>query len=1129
MKLELRWLAALTVVLVLTGTTARHAQAQAVTTSAITGRVVDANGSPLGNVQVAVLNHATGAQRGVITREDGRFLLPGLRPGGPYRVEAQLIGYGTQVADSIQLALGETRAIDFSMEQQAVAIEGIIVESNRGDDLAPGVRTVVTERQIQNSPTLNREIVDLARLTPQAFVSNEDDDGAAISIAGQNNEANGLFIDGLVNNDVFGLAAQGTNGGQTGAPPISFDAIEQLQIAISPFDVTQSGFTGGAINAITRSGTNEFRGSFYYQLRNESFAGETPGPIPDSLRQPLADFSNARYGFRFGGPIVRNNVFFFLNGELYRSETPRPFTPGQYLGESGSRLDEVRQIVEQETGYDPGDFGTKASSLDDNKVLGKIDWNINETHRASIRHSYSKSDNIDAFESGVNLINYANNSEVFPNTTNSTAVELNSTFGGGLYSNKLLLGMTTVKDDRSFAGDPFPYVTIEDGIGEINLGSEPFSTGNILNQDIFSFTNNFNMFRGRHTVTVGAHFEYYDVLNLFLRQNFGDYDYASADDFLQSVCAAGNGSSSYCQDLRQQLGGTIMPVAPRNYQRGFSLVDDEIGDASDASAAFNAYQVGFYVQDDFQVTDRLRLTGGLRVDVPKITTSPRFAPDVFDTTIPEISAVHDLQGARPGATPKAQPYIAPRLGFNFEATDATTVRGGLGIFTGRVPFVFPGAMFTNNGTTAGFVNTSSLPGDGVIPFIPDPRNALTAEDFGQNAIPSGELDIFSEDYKYPRIFRTSLGVDTELPWGLIGTLEGQYTKTLDAIDVRNVNFRPRNDQLDGPDNRPVYNYGIDTRFNSFDVGATNIDARYTSIMLVSNTGEGYAYDVTGSLQTELFDRNLFLRLAYTFGDSYSTNDATSDQIFSVWRFNENVRGLNDLDRARSDFSIGSRVLGQASFRQEFLNNLATTISLVYTGESGRPYSYQIGNNFGFTGEGSGTAPLAYIPNEASELEFVEYTSRGRTYTVAEQQAAFDAFVDADDHLGDRRGGYAERNALRTPFEHVVDLRLAQELFTNVAGRRNTIEVTLDFFNFTHLLNKDWGWRYDPGFRTVDLLRFERFRDPVNDDLTPQYTFRLVDAEGDFLRNADEYWEDRLLDFGTYGSRWQMQLGLRYTF
>ncbi|HEX6306720.1 MAG TPA: TonB-dependent receptor [Longimicrobiales bacterium] len=1108
------------------------AYAQGVTTSTLTGRVTNEGGASLANVEIVITNVSTGAQVRTLTREDGRYLMPALRPGGPYRIEASTIGYEAQAVENVRLALGETRAVDIRLTTRAVALAGIEVTGRRGTDVSGGVRTVVDQATIQNMPTLNREIVDVARLTPQAFVSNEDDDGAAISIAGQNAEFNGLFIDGVVNNDVFGLSAQGTPGGQTGAPPISFDALEQMTIAISPFDVTQSGFTGGAINAITRSGTNEFAGSLYFQTRGASFAGKTPGPdyLFDSAapRQDLPDFTNNRYGFRLGGPILRNKLFFFINGELYRSETPRPFQLASYQGDSQARIDEIRQVVLDETGYDAGDFGAKASTLDDNKLLAKIDWAINDDHRMSLRHSYSQSDNIDAFASTTDEINYANTSEVFPNTTNSSALELNSRLGGQ-FANRLLLGLNFVNDDRGFAGDPFPFVTIDDGNGEIVLGSEPFSTGNILEQTVFSVTNNLNWFQGAHTLTIGASFEYFDIMNLFIRQNFGDYDYASVDDFLQSVCAAGSGASTYCQNL-----GAVSPAQPTSFQRGFSLVDSEIGDASGANAAFNAYQIGFYVQDDFQATDRLRLTAGIRVDVPKITTKPRFSDDVAVTL--DSIGVHgyDLEGAQPGETPKAQPYIAPRLGFNYDLTGDQSVqmRGGLGIFTGRVPFVYPGAMYTNNGVTTGFVSRTTLPGGGPVPFVPDPTNGLTATDFGLDPIPNGELDLFTEDFKYPRVFRTSLGFDAQLPYGFLGTIEAQYTKNMDNIIVENINLRSQNATLNGPDNRRVYFYGFNTTFNSINNNAALIDPRYGGgIYKVGSTSEGYAYDISAVLQRQFFGDVLTARAAYTFGDSYSLNDATSDQIVSTWRFNENVHGNNFLDLARSDWSIGHRVLGQFTFRQEFLNNLGTTISAIYTGESGRPYSFQIGNNFGFTGEGAGTAPLAFIPQNATDLQFRDFTTGGVTYTAAEQAAAFDAFITSDDYLNSRRGQYAERNAKRTPFEHVVDLKISQELFGNIGGRRNSIEATLDIFNFTNLLNKDWGVRYNPGFRTVDLLRFERFVSST--DLTPIYTFRFPSMAGDNddlgVENMDEYWERRVLDFGNYGSRWLMQLGVRYSF
>lgn len=1108
---------------------------QGVTTSVLTGRITDASGAPLADVQVIVTNPSTGARAGATTRSDGRYVITALRPGGPYQVQARRIGYAPEERTGINLALGESQEVNFALQAQAAQLAGVQVTARRSENIGSGVSTVVDQAAIANSPTLNREIVDLARLLPQAFVSNEDDDGAAISIAGQNAEYNGLFIDGVVNNDVFGLSAQGTNGGQTGSSPISFDALEQLQIAVSPFDVTTSGFTGGAINAITRSGSNQLSGSLYYQVRNASLSGKSPGP--DDLfdatnpREKLPDFSVKRYGFRLGGPIMRDRLFFFVNGELFRAENPRPFTLTDYRGNSQSRLEEIRTILMEETGYDAGTFGTKASTLDDNKLLGKLDWNISDDHRLSFRHSYSQSDNVDAFASGTTRINYANNSEVFPNTTNSTALEVNSRFGAR-YANRFLLGATFVRDDRDYAGDPFPFVTIRDGSGSISLGSEQFSTANILNQDVFSLTNTFNIFADKHLLTFGTHNEFYDIANLFIRQNFGVYTYNSTDDFLRSVCAAGTGSSAYCTALR--AAGTVAPARPVSYARGYSLVDNVIGDESNAIGAFKAYQLGMYAQDEVRVNDRLKVTVGLRVDVPKITTKPRFASDVFTTTIPNVEAAgHDLEGAAPGETPKAMPYFAPRLGFTYDLADgsAARLRGGLGVFTGRVPFVYPGAMYLNNGVSTGFVSRSggTLPDGRPVPFRPDPNDGLTATDFGLPASPTGELDIFTSKFRYPRVFRTSLGLDLPLPLGFTGTFETQYTKNLDNIIVENVNYKAQNSTLNGPDRRPVYFYGYNTRFNSIDVNQTLIDQRYSNgIYKVGSTSEGYAYDVTASVQREFFNRSLSARASYTYGDAYSLNDATSDQISSTHRFNENVKGLNNLELARSDWSIGHRFLGQLSYRREFFGRLGTTITSIYTGESGRPYSFIIGNNFGFTGEGSGTSPLAFIPNAASDLRFVPFTVGGVTYSADQQAAAFEQFIAGDSYLSGLRGAYAERNGKRTPFEHVIDLKLAQEIFANVGGRRNAVELTLDIFNFTNLINNEWGLRYNPGFRTVDLLRFERFASAT--DLTPSYTFRFPSFNGGKgVTDMDQFWRDEILDFGTYGSRWQMQFGVRYSF
>jgi outer membrane receptor protein involved in Fe transport len=1081
---------------------------QGVTTAFMRGTVVDESGQPLPGATVVATHIPTGSTYGTACNADGVFNLRNMRVGGPYRVVVSFVGYESSVAEGIMLKLGQTYVLSRTLSESATELEEIQVVAEGGlfDSERTGLTTNLDETQINLTPTIGRDLADFTRLTPQAFVGNDDDDGPSISIAGQNNRYNSIFIDGAINNDVFGLSAQGTNGGQTGATPIAVDAIEQLEVAISPFDVTQGGFTGGAINAITRSGTNQFEGSIYYFTRNEGLVGKTPTNLLQAgeERESLPDFSNNRYGVRLGGPIIKNKLFFFANVELLRSEQPAPFT-ATYVGDSGSRLDEIRQTVLARTGYDPGPFGDKATTLDDDKVLVKLDWNISQNHKLSARHSYTNAENTDAFQSNAFTINYANNSEVFPSETNSTAIELNSTFGSDM-ANKLVIGYTTVRDDRGFAGSPFPSVVIEDGSGEISMGSEPFSTANVLNQDILTITNNFNIFLGKHTVTLGTHNEFYSMENLFIPRNFGSYEYASVDDFLQSL--TGN------------------PVAPDVFQRGYSLVDNVAGDGSSAVGAFDAYQLGFYVQDEYQVNDQLRVNAGLRVDMPEVTTSPRFAPDVFDTTLPDVAAVNELNGARPGEPPAAALYLSPRLGFNYDFAGEKRgqLRGGVGVFTGRVPFVWPGGMFLNNGTNNGFVFVGGgrFPDGSPIPFVADPNQSFSGADFGQSDIPSGRLEIFEEDFRYPRVARASLGLDYELPGGWIGTLEGQYTKTLDNITVTNVNLNPNAIRSTrGPGTRPVW-FGDDIV----------IDPRYSAIHRVGNTNEGYSYDITARLQhtyRDVFaDDNLFLNLSYTFGDARAVNDGTSSQVNTKWRSMEVADYVpNGLELSRSDFSIGHRVIGAVSYRAEFLKKLATTFSLFYTGESGRPFSYTIDNSDALiNAPGYRDFGLMYVPNNADELTFVETSS----LTAQQQADILDRYIESSDYLKSRRGKFAERNGDRSPFEHIFDLKLAQEVFTNVIGRRQTLEITLDIFNLGNLINKDWGNRYD-GFTSssnggFELIEFRGFVDDSGQDLTPIYRLEI---NPDRTATEDAMWKDRTKDQGTFSSRWFMQLGFRYKF
>lgn len=1097
--------------------------AQGVTSSSMKGTVTDGDGNPLPGASVQVTHVPSGSQYGNATDPSGNFTIRNMRVGGPYAVRVTFIGYTPFEQEDIFLELGETYTLEVAMREDAAELGEVqvVAAGDVFDKTKTGVGRNVRQEDIDSAPTVGRDLADFTRLTPQAFVGNDDDDGPSISIAGQNNRYNSIFIDGAVSNDVFGLSAQGTNGGQTGTTPISMDAIEQFQINLSPYSVTQGGFTGGAINAITRSGTNRFEGSVYFFNRNEGLAGKTPSSIidgqpdlDDSDRERLPEFSNNRYGFRLGGPIVKDKLFFFANVELLRSETPQPFV-GSYAGQAGiSGAEDLRQFLINEVNYDPGTFADKNSKLDDEKLLFKLDWNISQNHKLVARHSYTDAENTDAFRSTNSLLNYAGRNEVFPSTTNSSSVEIRSTFGNN-YANKLLFGYTRVRDDRNVNGQRFPTVNIEDGDGDIRLGNEPFSTANILEQDIFTITNDFNIFAGNHTLTIGTHNEFYDIANLFIPFNFGWYFFEDRND-------SGSGLDEFRDAVRAVNDPSIEP--PLSFvQRGFSLVGDDsnVGDDSENIGAFRAFQLGLYVEDEWQVNSDLRLTGGLRFDVPGLTTSPRFAPDVFETTLPDLEQFYDLRGAEPGEPPSAQLYVSPRFGFNWDlfGNEQTQLRGGSGIFLGRVPFVWPGGMYLNNGA-----NTGILDEFGRNEFRPNPENGLTLEDYGRSEdelIPSGRLEIFEEDFKYPQVWRSSLGVDQKLPYGIVGSLEAQFTKNLNNINITNINLRPQNATLDGPDNRPIYAYGFDEN-EVIDNSATLIDGRYQNIHRVGNTSEGYSFDISATLRKQ-FGRSLSTSLSYTYGDSYALNDGTSSQLNSIWEGIENVNGSNNLDLSRSDFSLGHRLISSINYRKAFLGHLATSVSLFVEASSGRPFSYAIAGSDDMIGENGGSTALFYVPNDASELAF--------TGSPAEQQAKaeeLDRYISSSDYLDSRRGKYAERNGSRTPMEFVMDLKIRQELFADLFNRRQKVELTLDFFNFTNLLGEifdtNWGKRSDFGTRR-SLVRFEQFRDPEGGDLTPVYD--VIIPEG--VETEDDYFDQNLQDSSTYSSRWLAQLGVRYTF
>jgi len=1061
---------------------------QGTTTSEMRGKVTSPDGETLIGANVVAVHLPSGTTFGTATDLNGTYHISGMRVGGPYLITTTYTGYDDVVIENVYLRLGETFRRDFVLAEANIQLEAVMVVGTAGvAGQNAGSGTQITAEKMEVVPSLNRDFQDFLRLSP---VANSYGDG--ISFGGINNRYNAIYIDGAVNNDVYGLASSGTNGGQTGISPFSIDIIDQFQIVLSPYDVTLGGFAGGGINAVTRSGTNKMYATAYYFMQNESLAGKTNGTLAERLgveRTKLGDFSKKTYGASLGGAIKKDKIFYFVNAEIQDDATPVPFDVENYTSIAGrasvAQLESLRQHLIDTYSYDPGTFGDTEDALEGLKLFGKLDFNLGTKHRLTLRHQYTKAEQYDRNAGSTNTINFSNNGVYFPSTTNSSALELHSRFKSDL-SNNLIIGYTTVKDDRGSIGSDFPYMFINDVAGgTIRLGTEEFSTANLLEQQTFTLTDNLKLYKGNHTFTFGTHNEFYHFRNVFIGQNFGTYRFASIDDFV-------NGQNAI------------------EYDRSYSLLDETTGDQTAAAADFNAMQLGLYAQDEWEVSPRFTLTYGLRVDVPIITTDPTEDVNFNTVALPKMQAQYDVANdVVAGQAPDGQIMLSPRVGFLYDLSeDRTTVlRGGAGIFTSRVPFVWPGAMFTNNGLTIGRVDERNLPTGGV-PFVADIQNQYTNPNF---TVPSGQVDLFTTNFKYPQVFRANLAVDKKIAGGWEVTLEGLFTKTLNNIVYTNIN----NDKTDvrqwtgSPDDRLLFR-------------RRDIDQTYgAGVYAASNTNKGYAYNLTASVAKQFGDA-FTAYLAYNYNDAKALSEGTSSQNSSQWRGQISIDGRNEPVYGRSDFAQGHRFIASLNYNLKWTEGVRTQVALFYNGESGEPFSYVVGGNSARnlnneTGSTSRNRSLMYVPNDASEINLVDYTAGGVTVTAAEQWTRLNDYIENDPGLSKQRGGYAEKNGSFAPFNHQFNLVIRQDLGANLGGDLHRLQLSFDILNLGNLLNKDWGAYYiTPGgdFNNFQLVQFEGYE---ADGTTPKFTYRLPQ------------FEDRKDAFEIEGlnSRWRMRLGIRY--
>ncbi|MCI9844321.1 carboxypeptidase regulatory-like domain-containing protein [Flavobacterium pectinovorum] len=1057
--------------------------AQGNTTSSIRGNVYDKDSQSLPGASILAVHTPSGTRYTASTDYTGSFSISNMRVGGPYKIVITFIGFKPFEDNGVYLQLGDSKDFKVVLQEESNELQEVVVTATRDNTFnsqRTGAQTVINSDKIKALPSLSRNISDFARLTPSAQLRNDD----VLSIGGQNNRFNAIYIDGAVSNDVFGLASNGTNGGQTGVSPISVDAIEQFQVSVAPYDVKLSGFAGGAISAITRSGTNNFEGSAYYFNRNESLAGKTPPSLAGTEgRQKLADFSAQTYGVRAGGAIIQDKLFYFINYERQDNETPQPFNLSTYTGLSANRLGELLTKLEG-YGYNPGSFNNNTRTLVSDKLIAKIDWNINDNHKLSLKHSYVKAENFAPNRSSATAINFINGSQLFNSTTNSTALELNSRFGNK-FSNNLVVAYTDVLDDRGVFGSPFPTVQIQDGSNNqsIFFGADGSSTANFLTQKTLTITDNFEINSGINKITIGTHNEFSQSKNVFFNNNFGSYRFSTFQHFLDDA-------------------------KPNRFQMNYSLIGGE-GDNSQGAAEFGTKQFGFYVQNEMKITNNFKLSYGIRVDIPVWEDGP-VNDDFNNRTIAILEAAgKNLQGAKVGQAIKTSAHVAPRLGFNYDLNGkhSTQFRGGVGIFTSRLPLVWPGGTYNNNGLTNGAVSITSP--TGMPTFNPNPSVGSQIDQLPASyARPGtggkgGNIDLFAKDFKLPQVFKASFAVDQKLPFGFVFTPEITYNDNISAVKYENLNIRSVQGNWQGADPRPYYN------------GNSRPDPAYLGVYLGSNTSEGKSYNLaftlTKNFRSDFIDGNI--SGTYSYGKSTTIMDATSSQNSSQWNNTESVNGANYLGLSRSDFDPGRRVIANGNATFKWNNFTKSRLGVFYEGAQGTPISYVYNDNGRLLQDTFSNSALIYVPAKQTDINLV--TTPANPMSPQEQWDALSAFIEGNEYLRGRKGNYAERNGDRLKTSHVVDLKFAQEFTLTIGKKKHTIELTADIFNFTNLLNKDWGKRYFATFDQVALLTQVN----VPGATTPSFNYNPATAKT--IDQAD--------DVGVNSSRWQMQTGIRYTF